>query len=204
MNQNKFKFRIIKNNFHQKLILKDFKKITNTSLIIIWKNKKTRKLKYLIQKRSKVMRNGKNKLAIGGGMLEKSDESLQFGAIREIMEESQIQFKNKKNLDITTIRELEPFLFPLGKFKNNFTFYMIIESIYQPKILGPVTNNNTKPFLNSVREIDIENNSWNDIKKIINGHSFLSKTEITKHYIIEPKIWKYSKIALEKIFQIFE
>jgi 8-oxo-dGTP pyrophosphatase MutT (NUDIX family) len=206
MNENKFKFKIIKNYFHERLILKNYKKITNTSLIIIWKNKKTRKLKYLIQKRSKLMKNGKNKLAIGGGMIEKSDESLQFGAIREIIEESQVQFKNKNNLDIKTIRELEQFLFPLGKFQNNFTFYMIIESIFQPKILGPVTNNDVKPFLNSLREIDLENNNWNDnkIKKIKNGHAFLSKEDIERHYKTEPKIWRYSKFALEKLFQIFE
>ena len=40
------------------------------------------------------MKHGGGKLAVGGGMLEDDrDLSLQYGAVREIMEESQIKFK---------------------------------------------------------------------------------------------------------------
>lgn len=204
MSKNNLKFRIIKNRFHNRLLLKDYKKLTNTSLIILWKNKKTRQIKYLIQKRSKYMKNGKNKLAIGGGMIEKSDESLQFAAIREVIEESQIQFKKNNNLNIDTIRNLEKYLFPIGIFGNNFTFYLIIESNFEPKVKGPITNNKIKPFLNSSREIDLEDKNWNDLNiKVKNGHAFISKEDIERHYKSEPKIWKYSKKVLEILFEIF-
>ena len=50
-------------------------------------------------------------LAVGGGMLEKSDRTLQYGALREVLEESQIQFKKINNLNEKTILQLEKCFF---------------------------------------------------------------------------------------------
>ena len=111
MSKEKLNFKLIKNPYYYPFYRKYFKKINNTSLVIIWRNSKTRENKYLIQKRSKNMKRGKNKLAVGGGMLEKSDKTLQAGAIREVLEESQIQFKKNNNLSKETIKILEPIYF---------------------------------------------------------------------------------------------
>lgn len=202
-----FKYNLVKNLNYYPLYRKHYKKINNTSLIIIWKNPKTKETRYLLQKRSKKMKRGRNKLAIGGGMLEKSDKTLQAGAIREVLEESQIQFKSKHNLSKTTIKELEPYLFPLHTDSSNFTFYLIIRSTNEPKVKGPVMNGKIKPFLNSSREIDLEDDYWNDRKlygKVKNGHAFLNKKEILRHFKYDLKLWKYTKKSLTALFQIFE
>ena len=77
--------------------LKKYKHITNTSCVVVWYHLKKNKFYYLIQKRGLKMKRGGGNLAIGGGMIEDDrDMSLQYGAVREIMEESQIKFKNTK------------------------------------------------------------------------------------------------------------
>ena len=200
-----FNYKIIKNQNYEPFLRKDFKKINNTSLVIIWRNRKTKELKYLIQKRSNKMKHGKNKLAVGGGMLEKSDKTLQFGAIRETIEESQVQFKKKKNLNIKTIRQLEEYLFPLKRDGNNFTFFLIISSYKEPRVLGPIKHGNIKPFLDSSREIDLEDKTWDDKNlkgKIRNGHAFLNKKQILTHYEDSPQIWKYTKRTFDYLFKI--
>ena len=200
-----FNYKIVKNQNYEPFLRKDFKKINNTSLIIIWRNRKTKELKYLIQKRSNKMRHGKNKLAVGGGMLEKSDKTLQFGAIREVIEESQVQFKKKKNLTVKTIKQLEPYLFPLKRDGNNFTFFLIISSFKEPKFFGPIKHGKIKPFLDSSREVDLEDKTWDDKKlkgKIKYGHAFLSKKEILRHYDKKAKIWKYTKRTFDYLFEI--
>ena len=200
-------FTVLRNYFYRPYYQKDFKKITNTSLIIVWKNNKKKEFKYLIQKRGNKMKHGKNKLAVGGGMLEKSDRTLQYGALREVLEESQIQFKKINNLNEKTILQLEKCLFPLETNETNFTFFMIIVSNKKPEIKGPIDNNNIKPFLKSTREINLEDNKWNNPKlknKIKNGHAFLTKKEILMHFSKKPKIWKYSKKSLLKLFSILE
>jgi 8-oxo-dGTP pyrophosphatase MutT (NUDIX family) len=204
--EKKFKYKLVKNPFYFPIFKKDNKKITNTSLVIIWRNKKTGENKYLLQKRSKFMKNGKNKLGFPGGMIEKEDESLQFGALRELLEESQVLFKDANNISIKTIRQLLPYTFPLMKKQTNFTFYLIICSFTEPKVMGPI-DFERKPFLKSSREVDLEDNKWND-KKLENrikfGHAFLSKSEIFSHYKKEPQIWKYSKITVNNLLPIFE
>ena len=76
------------------------------------------------------MKSGKSKLAVGGGMLEEYDKTLQKGAIREIMEESQILFKGKLNDTMTskTVDLLSKNVFFLSKDPVNYTFFMIIVS----------------------------------------------------------------------------
>jgi hypothetical protein len=207
MSKEKLNFKLIKNPYYYPFYRKYFKKINNTSLVIIWRNSKTRENKYLIQKRSKNMKRGKNRLAIGGGMLEKSDKTLQAGAIREVLEESQIQFKKNNNLSKDTINMLEPYLFPLKNDKNNITFFLIIVSKNQPKIKGPLKTNKIKPFLKSEREIDIDDHLWDNKKlegKINNGHAFLNRKEILYHYKKGLEIWKYTKDSLNLIFDILE
>ena len=202
-----FNFKIVKNPYFIPYYQKDFKKITNTSLIIIWRNSKTGEHKYLIQKRSNKVRSGKNKLAFCGGMLEDSDINLQYGALRELIEESQIQFKKKKNLSEKTLKGLQKYVFPLAIKQTNFTFYMIIVSHKQPKFFGPIDHGSIKPFLKSTREVDLDDNKWNDkaLKgKIKNGHAFLTKKEILRHYNKKPEIWRYSKMSIRDIFPIFE
>ena len=200
-----FNFKIIRNKNYEPFLRKDFKKINNTSLIIIWRNRKTKQLKYLIQKRSNKMKHGKNKLSVGGGMLEKTDKTLQFGALREALEESQIQFMKKNNMSLNTIKQLEPYLFPLQRDKNNYTFFIIISSYQEPKVYGPIKHEKIKPFLDSSREVDLEDKSWNDRcleGKINNGHDFLTKKEILWHYENKPTIWKYSKKTFDYLFEI--
>lgn len=207
MSKEKLNFKLIKNPYYYPFYRKYFKKINNTSLVIIWRNSKTRENKYLIQKRSKNMKRGKNKLAVGGGMLEKSDKTLQAGAIREVLEESQIQFKKNNNLSKETIKILEPYLFPLKNDKNNLTFFLIIVSKNQPKIHGPLKTNKIKPFLKSEREIDVDDKLWNNNKlegRINNGHAFLNRKEILYHYNKGLEVWKYSKDSLNLIFDILE
>ncbi len=207
MSKEKLNFKLIKNPYYYPFYRKYFKKINNTSLVIIWRNSKTRENKYLIQKRSKNMKRGKNKLSVGGGMLEKSDKTLQAGAIREVLEESQIQFKNKNNLSKSTIKILEPYLFPLKNDRNNLTFFLIIVSKNEPTINGPVKTNNIKPFLKSEREIDVEDKIWDNERlkgRIKNGHAFLNRKEILYHYKNGLDIWKYSKDSLNLIFDILE
>ena len=153
------------------------------------------------------MKRGKNKLAVGGGMLEKNDKTLQAGAIREVLEESQIQFKNKNNLSKSTIKMLEPYLFPLKKDRNNLTFFLIIVSKNEPMIKGPLKTDKIKPFLKSEREIDVHDVSWDNNKlqgKINNGHAFLNRKEILYHYNNGLEVWKYSKDSLNLIFDILE
>ena len=208
MSKNKdFNFKLIKNPYYYPFYRKYFRKIYNTSLVIIWRNSITRENKYLIQKRSKNMKKGKNKLAIGGGMLEKSDKTLQAGAIREVLEESQIQFRKKNNLSKETIKLLEPYLFPLKTDKNNLTFFLIIVSKKQPKINGPLKTEKIKPFLKSEREIDVEDKLWDNKRlegRIKNGHAFLNKKEILYHYKKGLEVWKYAKESLNLIFDILE
>jgi 8-oxo-dGTP pyrophosphatase MutT (NUDIX family) len=204
--EKKFKYRIVKNPYYYPILKNNNKEITNTSLIIIWRNKKTGEHKYLIQKRSKFMKSGKNKLGFCGGMIEKTDESLQFSAIRELLEESQLQFKNENNLSIKTIKDLLPYTFPLMKKQTNFTFYMIIVSFKEPIFLGPL-NIEKKPFLKSTREVDIDDKSWNDKNlngRIKNGHAFLTNKELFKHYNKETRIWKYTKISINNLIPIIE
>ena len=153
------------------------------------------------------MKRGKNKLAIGGGMLEKSDKTLQAGAIREVLEESQIQFRKNNNLSTETIKILEPYLFPLKTDKNNLTFFLIIVSKKQPKINGPLKTDKIKPFLKSEREIDVEDKLWDNKRlegRIKNGHAFLNKKEIFYHYKKGLEVWKYAKDSLNLIFDILE
>ena len=207
MSKEKLNFKLIKNPYYYPFYRKYFKKINNTSLVIIWRNSKTRENKYLIQKRSKNMKRGKNKLAVGGGMLEKSDKTLQAGAIREVLEESQIQFKNNNNLSKSTIKLLEPYLFPLKNDRNNLTFFLIIVSKNEPKIKGPLKTNKIKPFLKSEREIDVDDILWDNKKlegRIKNGHAFLTRKEILYHYQKGLEVWKYSKDSLNLIFDILE
>ncbi len=204
--EKKFKYKLIKNPFYFPMFKKNYKKITNTSLVVIWRNKKTGENKYLIQKRSKFMKNGKNKLGFPGGMIEKDDESLQYSAIRELLEESQVVFKEKNNISVKTIKDLLPYTFPLMKKQTNVTFYLIISSFNQPKFLGPI-DFERKPFLKSTREVDLEDDNWNNKKlknKIKYGHAFLSKEELFSHYNKEPKVWKYSKITINNLTPIFD
>ncbi len=204
--KNIFKYNLVKNYYHKPLLIKDYKNITNTSLIIAWRNIQNKEIKYLIQKRSKKMKNGKNKLAIGGGMLEESDKTLQQGAIREILEESQVQFMKKDNLSIKTINSLVPYLFPLETDGSNFTFFLIINSKKEPNFLGPIKKPQ-KPFLESEREIDLEDNIWKNKSlkgRIKHGHAFLNSKEILHHFTNSPKIWLWSKKSFLHLFPLLE
>ena len=202
-----FKYALVKNFDYTPLLLTKNKNITNASCIIVWYNPKKDNYHYLIQKRSKYMKNGKGKLAIGGGMLEDYDLTLQYGATREIFEESQVNFK-KFNLTMKekTIKQISKHLFYLSHDKTNYTFYLIISSNKMPQWNGPI-NKNIHPFKESVKEIDLEDNLWNNKKlanRIKNGHCFMTKDEIRNHYNKLPQIWFYSRISLEKLFTILE
>ena len=204
--KNIFKYNLVKNYYHKPLLRKDYKKITNTSLIIVWRNTQSKEIKYLIQKRSKKMKNGKKKLAIGGGMLEDSDKTLQHGAIREILEESQVQLMKKDNLSVKAINSLIPYLFPLETDGSNFTFFLIINSKKEPKFLGPIKKTK-KPFLDSSREIDLEDDEWKNKSlkgRIKHGHAFLTSKEILHHFTNSPKIWFWSKKSFLHLFPLLE
>ena len=73
-----------------------------------------------ISQNEDIKNNGKNKLGFPGGMIEKEDESLQFSALRELLEESQVLFKEENNISVKTIRQLLPYTFPLMKKQTNF------------------------------------------------------------------------------------
>jgi len=204
---NNFNYAIAKNPNYENLLLRNYKTITNTSCVIVWHNPIKNDFHYLIQKRSERMKRGKGNLAIGGGMLEKYDMSLQYGAVREIMEESQVKFK-KAHLNMThkTIKQLCKNLFYLSHDQSNFTFYLILSSNKMPRWNGPIKINKY-PFNNSQREIDLDDTMWNNNKlknRIYKGHCFMTSNEIKKHYTKEPKIWKYSKQSLSKLFDILE
>jgi hypothetical protein len=203
-----FKYKIALNPRYEPMLPKNFKKISNTSCVIVWYNPIKDDFHYLIQKRGKNMKSGKSNLAIGGGMLEEYDKTLQKGSIREIMEESQILFKNKLSDTMTskTIDLLSKNIFFLSKDPVNYTFFMIIVSEKMPKWSGPISKDDF-PFKKSSHEIDIEDNTWNNIKlknRIYKGHCFLTKEEIQKYYDKEPFIWKYSKKSLNILFKILE
>ena len=203
---NLLNYELVENNFFTPFKKNQFKKVNNTSLVIIWKNPINKEIKYLIQKRSNKMKRGKNKLAVGGGMLEDNDETIQYGALREVLEESQLKLMKKKNLSIKTLRSLQKYLFPLKLDRNNLTFYMIIISKNQPKYFGPI-DKKIGVFLNSKREVDTEDNKWNNKRlegRIKYGHAFLSKREIIYHYNNDISIWKYSKKSLELLFKLFD
>ena len=44
--------KLVKNPFYFPMFKKNYKNITNTSMVVIWRNKKTGENKYLIQKRN--------------------------------------------------------------------------------------------------------------------------------------------------------
>lgn len=198
------KYKLVKNPLYFPMKTKKYPNITNVSLVVIWRNIDTKKNKYLVHKRSSVMKSGKNKLGISGGMIEKSDKTLQQAAIRELLEESQVQFFNKNNLSTKTITKLQSFLFPLESDSANMTFYLIIKSKNEPKYYGPI-DFTIKPFLNSSHEIDTKDKHWNSTSITTKfGHAFLSSRQIKKYFKKKPNIWNYSKKSYLYLFSLFE
>ncbi len=198
-----FKYQIVTNPNFKPMKRNEYKNITNTSCIVVWYNTINGKFYYLIQKRSAVMNSGPNKLAVGGGMLEKSDKTLQYGAIREMLEESQLQLRDKNNMSEETIKILSKCLFPISKDNENVTFFFIIASNIMPKWDGPIKENKY-PFNKSLREVDVKDTSWN--KYVKKGHCFMTYNMI-KQYVKDnknPTFWKYSLYSLKKLFKILE
>ena len=203
-----FKFKIVVNPRYEPMLQSKYKKISNTSCVIVWYNPIKDDFHYLLQKRGKNMNSGKSKLAVGGGMLEDYDKTLQKGAVREIMEETQIIFKENLNKTMTgkTLDILSKNIFFLSKDPVNYTFFMIIVSEKLPKWTGPI-NKDKYPFKKSSHEIDIDDKTWNDNKlkkRIYKGHCFLTKEEILKYYDKDPLVWKYSKKSLNILFKLLE
>ena len=170
--------------------------INNTSCIVIWHNLKKNKLYYLIQKRSNSMPSGADKLAIPGGMLEKHDKYIQYGAIRELLEETQLSLRTHNNMSHETIEILSKCLFPLSQEGTNITFFIIIASKKMPEWIGPLSHS-IYPFKKSIHEVDMIDHTWN--KNIKYGHTFMSSSEIIKkqHFF-----WKYSIHQLFKLIKV--
>ena len=206
---NNFRHGLVINPNFKPMSLKKYKHITNTSCVVVWYHLKKNKFYYLIQKRGLKMKRGGGNLAIGGGMIEDDrDMSLQYGAVREIMEESQIKFKNTKKLTMTkkTISQLSKYLFFLSEDDTNVTFYMILVSNKIPRWNGPILADKY-PFKNSKWEIDMKDDTWNNKKlkgRIYKGHCLMTSDEIKKKYNKKPKMWNFSKKSLNKLFKILE
>jgi predicted ATPase len=184
--------KLVENYFYEPLERKYFKNITNTTIIVVWRNKN--KNRYLVHMRKKNISDGGGMWAFPGGMLEKTDKTLQEGALRETIEESQVKI-NSDILNWNKLKKYSKYLFPLREDSTNMTFFMIIKSTKKPKVLGPLKINK-KPFLKSDMEVELT-------KKNSSGHLFLSSTKIYK-LIKKKKFWKYSTEAYKKLYDILE
>jgi predicted ATPase len=184
--------KLVENHFYEPLERKYFKNITNTTIIVVWRNKN--KNKYLVHKRSKNSHDGGGMWAFPGGMLEKTDKTLQEGALRETIEETQVKI-NSDILNWSKLKKYSKYLFPLREDSTNMTFFMIIKSTKKPSVKGPLKMNK-KPFLKSDMEVELT-------KKNPTGHLFISSTNIYK-LIKKNKFWRYSKEAYKKLYDIIE
>jgi len=207
---NDFKHAFVNNPRYKEMPISKNKKITNTSCIVVWFHPIEEQFYYLIQKRSSIMTSGASKLAVGGGYIEKRDKYLQYGAIREILEESQMMLKKdyKSTMTSKTIEQASKNLFYLSEDTANVTFYFIIVSKKEPKWRGPIKKNQY-PFKKSTHELDTYDDKWANKKlknRIHDGHCFMTKAEIIDHIKNNKKIkfWKYSKDVLYELFRILE
>jgi hypothetical protein len=190
-------------NFNR-MKLSEYPNIKNTSVYVCLFNPVTKKYKLLIQKRAYNMKNGSGKLSICGGKLEKYDESLQYGALREMLEETQIVFTKDENENITieNIKNIEPFLIPFSINKNNMSFYLVIVSEIEPIINGPLKKK-IKPFNRSDFEVDLSN-QWGENYKhlnITNGHAFCSFDDV-KTMIANDDFWDIQVININKLISL--
>lgn len=207
---NEFKHALVVNPQYEEMTQQKNKKINNTTCIIVWYHPVEEKFYYLIQKRGLKMGSGAGLLAVGGGMLEDRDKNLQIGAVREIMEESQVLFKGNLINTMTkkTMEQISKYLFYLSEDSCNVTYYLILVSKKMPKWSGPILKDKY-PFKDSKHEIDMidDNWGWKKLKdRIYKGHCFMTSEEIKQIMKIEksPKMWKYSKSSLFKLFKLLE
>lgn len=184
--------KLVENHFFKILERKNFKNISNTTIIIVWRNKN--KNRYLVHMRNINSHDGGGLWAFPGGMLEKTDKTLQEGALRETIEETQIKI-NSDILNWDKLKKYSKYLFPLRKENNNMTFFMIIKSTKKPIVKGPLKINKI-PFLKSDMEVELT-------KKNPTGHLFLSSAKIY-NLIKKNKFWKYSTEAYKKLYDIIE
>jgi hypothetical protein len=183
------------------MYMNDYPTITNTSCIIIWYNPTIDKYYYLLQKRGLKMKTGAGKLAIGGGHLESSDTTLQMGACREIMEESQVLFNStiQNTMTFATLDRISKNLFYLSQDATNVIFFLILVSKKMPIWKGPI-NRNIEMFKKSSNEIDQKDYNWGDNKligRVKFGHCFLTKKELKQ---LNNQLWHNSNNALLELF----
>ena len=198
-----FIYSVVINTKHQPLKRSEHMNITNATCVLAWYDNTT--MRYYIQKRSQIMAHGGNTLATIGGMLETTDNTLQYGALREFLEECQLEFKKTDNMSSATIMQLEECLFPISYGNRNITFLMILISKDPPKWNGPVATHGSRLFHYSLHEVDMEDKTWNN-NNVILGHSFMTANAIKLHIKnnMKPLFWIYSVSSLKKIFCLLE